>query len=177
MKKILVVLLVSLGLQTQAQSAYCDSLDINMELTTDVTTPWSMVYYLNGNYYGQENLDSLGLGSYEWWIYSLTILPPCPTIYYGNDITVTLPTNIFDTFKLCTTLDHTFLDCTVCDTLVFQGDFWTFISSPSTPLSVEEFKTNPILDNKTYDLLGREITEVPVGTIYIQNNKKYITLK
>ena len=34
-----------------------------------------------------------------------------------------------------------------------------------------------INDNKMYDLLGRELTEVPVGVMYIRNNKKYIRIK
>ena len=32
-------------------------------------------------------------------------------------------------------------------------------------------------DEKMYDLMGRELTEVPVGVIYIRNNKKYIRVK
>ena len=29
--------------------------------------------------------------------------------------------------------------------------------------------------NKIYDLLGRELSEVPVGVMYIRNKKLYIT--
>ena len=32
-------------------------------------------------------------------------------------------------------------------------------------------------DEKMYDLMGRELTEVPVGVIYIKNNKKFIRVK
>ena len=28
-----------------------------------------------------------------------------------------------------------------------------------------------------YDLLGRELVEAPIGTMYIRNNKKYIRIK
>jgi hypothetical protein len=41
------------------------------------------------------------------------------------------------------------------------------------PTSIKEiiFEIN---NNKIYDLLGRELTEVPVGVMYIRNQKKYI---
>ena len=32
-------------------------------------------------------------------------------------------------------------------------------------------------DGKIYDLIGRELTEVPVGVMYIRNQKKYIRTK
>ena len=42
------------------------------------------------------------------------------------------------------------------------------------PLSVIDLKENTLNDDKTYDLLGREIFNIPKGTIYIKNRKKYI---
>ena len=44
----------------------------------------------------------------------------------------------------------------------------------STTFNGMELKPNTVNDNKTYDLLGREIFEVPKGTIYIKNRKKFI---
>ena len=41
--------------------------------------------------------------------------------------------------------------------------------------SINELTFNKINNNKMYDLLGRELTEIPVGTMYIRNNKLYIT--
>ena len=37
-----------------------------------------------------------------------------------------------------------------------------------------EIKPNAVDDNKMYDLLGREIFEVPIGAVYIKNRKKFI---
>ena len=44
---------------------------------------------------------------------------------------------------------------------------------PSNTVSVHEI-TPTINDNIIYDLLGRELFEIPKGTIYIKNGKKYI---
>ena len=41
-------------------------------------------------------------------------------------------------------------------------------------LSIIDLKENTLNDGKTYDLLGREIFNIPKGTIYIKNRKKYI---
>ena len=43
--------------------------------------------------------------------------------------------------------------------------------SMSNPTSITELTFEKINNNKMYDLLGRELTEVPVGTMYIQNRK------
>ena len=172
MKRILLTLVLGLGLLTaNTQNISCDSLNMNIELTTDVTTPWSMIYYLNGTLTFQGNINN-----HTWTLLNINVLPLCASWYYGNDIAVTLPTNIYDTLELCWTVFDNFIDCTICDTLVFQGDFWTSIS-PSTPLLIEEFKTNSFSDNKNYDLLGREVTDIALGSIYIRNNKKYIRVK
>ena len=42
------------------------------------------------------------------------------------------------------------------------------------PVGITELKSSIINDGKTYDLLGREIFEIPKGTIYIKNRKKFI---
>ena len=39
---------------------------------------------------------------------------------------------------------------------------------------IEELTIDQLNDNKMYDLLGRELLEVPIGQMYIQNRKKYI---
>ena len=40
--------------------------------------------------------------------------------------------------------------------------------------SIQEFQSNTFNNNKMYDLIGREVIDVPLGTIYIKNGKKYI---
>ena len=42
------------------------------------------------------------------------------------------------------------------------------------PLGFAELELNTPDDGKTYDLLGRELLEIPKGTIYIKNRKKFI---
>jgi len=43
------------------------------------------------------------------------------------------------------------------------------------PTSINELTFDRVNDNKIYDLLGKELNEIPVGTMYIRNNKLYIT--
>ena len=45
------------------------------------------------------------------------------------------------------------------------------------PTSIEEYTTTEIVDNKMYDLYGRELLTAPIGQMYIQNRKKYIKLR
>ena len=40
--------------------------------------------------------------------------------------------------------------------------------------SVQEIEVNKITDGKIYDLLGREVTEMNIGQMYLRDNKKFI---
>lgn len=56
---------------------------------------------------------------------------------------------------------------------------WTFIHNNSgvdytETAGIEELKRSIIMDNKIYDMFGRELKEVPIGQIYIRNRKKFI---
>ena len=66
--------------------------------------------------------------------------------------------------------------CNICDTLVYNPNLyqWEFMSSMGNPLVIKEIKNNSFLNNKIYDLLGRELSEIPTGTIYIKNREKFI---
>ena len=44
----------------------------------------------------------------------------------------------------------------------------------SSVTSIEELEIKTINNNKIYDVLGRELKEIPVGTTYILNRKLYI---
>ena len=63
--------------------------------------------------------------------------------------------------------------CSREDWLVFDGTNWVLLNM--NPTSINELTFNKVNDNKIYDLLGRELNEIPVGTMYIKNNKLYIT--
>jgi hypothetical protein len=40
--------------------------------------------------------------------------------------------------------------------------------------AIHEIKLNKVNDSRLYDMLGRELTKVKIGQMYIRNNKKYI---
>jgi len=83
-----------------------------------------------------------------------------------------------DTVKVCYDVmlyeSNTMEVCTRCDTVIYDGNNWVLFSMSNTT-SINEIVLNKINNNKMYDLLGRELNEIPVGTIYIRNNKLYIT--
>ena len=65
--------------------------------------------------------------------------------------------------------------CTDCDSLVYDGNSYQWVLyNMNNPTAIEEIILGISNDNKTYDLLGREIFEIPKGTIYIKDRKKFI---
>ena len=66
--------------------------------------------------------------------------------------------------------------CFGCDTLVYNPNSYQWEVTSAQPLSFAELELelNTPDDEKTYDLLGRELLEIPKGTIYIKNRKKFI---
>ena len=87
-----------------------------------------------------------------------------------------------DTIKVCldiigTNNFGTTVTCTQCDTLVYGFNGWMRMMM-SSPTSINEMTLyNTISDNKIYDMLGREVNDVVLGTMYIRNGKKYIQIK
>jgi len=103
--------------------------------------------------------------------------------YSGSGDTVSFP-NILqtDTVKLCYDayiyIQGAAYICTHCDSLVYDNNSYTWVLlNTSTPTAIQELEFNSVLGNKMYDMLGRELTEVPLGTMYIQNGKKYIKIR
>ena len=45
------------------------------------------------------------------------------------------------------------------------------------PLSINELIFNRTNNGKIYDILGRELSEIPLGSIYIKNRKLYFKKK
>ena len=167
MKKILLVVLVSLGLQTQAQISYCDSI----EMSVTSSTPYTIDLTTN-----LPSMNIPGIITYDWSAYLL-----CTTCI-GTDTTATphFQVTTGDTVVVCLTtmidVNGFVVSCYVCDTLVDINGLggWMFMSTMGNPVAITELKLNTINDNKTYDLLGREIFEIPLGKMYIKNNKKCI---
>jgi len=199
MKKILLALLVVIGLQTQSQNiiaippatvewhcnalakvsegiillphrfprlSWCDSLSY--------TTDPGPEFLVTGNASGLSNMvDSI---IWSWSACNST------TCYAATGTSVIafpgiLPT---DTVKICYDayiyyLGATYI-CTDCDSLVYDANSYSWILlNQNNPTTINELTLEPINDNKIYDLLGRELNEIPVGTMYIRNQKLYIT--
>ena len=66
--------------------------------------------------------------------------------------------------------------CNQCDSMVYsQGSGqWVLYNYQGNTTGISELEITRLNDNKIYDLLGRELTEIPLGTMYIRNNKKHI---
>ncbi len=59
--------------------------------------------------------------------------------------------------------------------MVYDANSYSWvIMNIGNPTAIKEIILEISDDNKMYDLLGREIFEIPKGTIYIKNRKKYI---
>ena len=166
MKKILLVLLVSLGLQTQAQQAVpyfcCDSLtywvdpsqgfNVGLDTTGIVHNPDSIDVYwavcTNGMCYSGQGMFA----------------------YFGQVMTT-------DTVKLCYDVmmytSNTVEVCTHCDDLIYDGNNWVLFNMGTTGINELQFTWED--DGIIYDLMGRKLKAIPTGTMYIRNNKLYIT--
>ena len=171
MKKLLLVLLVTLGLQTQAQIT-CDSITttyLNISPTTiEVET-------------NVLNLGIPGLILHSWDLYSGCW--DAIITYSDTNVNVVIPLPdpiVVDTFILCNWGDfwYTPWTCYPCDTFVWNENNWEKMGIPSNPTSIQQIAIEKFNNNKIYDLLGREIIgDIPNNTMYIRNNKKYIRIK
>ena len=168
MKKLLLAVLVLFGLQTQAQQAApyfcCDSItywidqsqgfNVGLDTTGIVHNPDSIVVYwgvcTNGLCYADQ-------GMYAYF----------PQVTTSDTLKVNYDVYLYTS--------NTMEVCTHCDYLIFDQNTYSWVLFNMMPTSINELTFNRVNDNKMYDLLGRELTEIPVGTIYIRNNKLYIT--
>jgi len=165
MKKILFILLVALGLQTKAQINVCDSISY----TTTSTINYPLI--LSGSAPGLLNMaDSVT------WIWQVCNSTMCYSATGENASFGQVSTT--DTLKVCyDVIIHmngmTYV-CSGCDSLVYNQNSYQWEVISARPVGITELKSNLIDNGKTYDLLGREIFEIPKGTIYIKNRKKFI---
>ena len=164
MKKLLIALLVSLGLQTQAQLTVCDSLSYSIYPNTILTvTPSS------GGLSGQ-------VGAIDWNFTACNDVA-CYIAQGNNPFTFPL-INMSDTVKLCYdayvyALDSSVTVCSYCDSLVYNFNLFTWVVLSSNVVSVNEVLLRPV-DSKSYDIMGREMFYVPSGVMYIKNRRLYI---
>tara|TARA_Y100000593_G_scaffold59634_1_gene110569 strand:+ start:144 stop:659 length:516 start_codon:yes stop_codon:yes gene_type:complete len=170
MKKLLLVVLVLFGLQTQAQitNPYfcCDSITywtdqiMNGPINVGLDTT-NMIH----------NPDSIEV----WWSCCSQQTGQC----YGGQGITTYFSQIMTTDTIKVGYDvHLYENgvaevCSREDWLVFDGTNWVLLNM--LPTSINELTSNKVNDGKIYDMLGRELKEIPVGIMYIKNNKLYIT--
>ena len=162
MKKIILILLVALGLQTQAQVMYCDS--ISYTTSSTINFPFGV----SGSI---PNIP--GTATWDWQVCNSTMC------YSGSGINAGFgQVSLTDTLKVCydvlIDINGFTCVCTGCDSLVYNPNSYQWELAATQPLDVVELESSIVNDNKMYDLLGREIFEVPIGEIYIKNGKKFI---
>ena len=169
MKKVLLALLVSLGLQTQAQISPCDSVEYAITSTAN-TNLLQLEAWVNGTC--PVNFPCI-VSNCSWTVCddNLCYGDTGTTVYFQQFMTT-------DTIKVCLTTDMTIdtmtYTCMQCDSLVFGPNGWMLMSMGNTT-SINELTFNRVNDGKIYDLLGRELNEIPVGKLYIRNRQLYIT--
>ena len=161
MKKLLLILLAALGLQTQAQMVPCDSISY----VTSSTINYPLVIS------GVANIP--GTVTWDWTVCNANLC------YSDSGQNASFgQISLTDTLKVCydvlIDINGMTYACTNCDTLVYNPNSYQWEPMVAQPVGIAELKPNPINDGKTYDLLGREIFEIPKGTIYIKNRKKFI---
>jgi len=169
MKRILLAVLVLIGLQTQAQINPCDSVEYAITSTAN-TNVLQLEAWVNGTC--PVNFPCI-VSDYSWTICddALCFSDTGTTVYFQQFMTN-------DTIKVCLTTTMTIntmtYTCMQCDSLVFGPNGWMLMNM-GNPLAINDLQLNIINDGRMYDLLGRELNEIPVGTMYIRNNKLYIT--
>jgi len=164
-KRILFILLAALGFHSQAQINVCDS----VSYTTTSTINYPLI--VSGSASGLSNMiDS------TTWIWQVCNSTMCYSATGENASFGQVSTT--DTLKVCyDVIIHmggmTYV-CTGCDSLVYNQNSYQWEAMSAQPVGITELKPNLVDDGKMYDLLGREIFEIPKGTIYIKNRKKFI---
>jgi hypothetical protein len=161
MKKILLVTLVLLGLQTQAQQSWCDSLTTQHYPVTGISITLTSI---------PSGVDSVEV----LWTACNT-----STCYSADGVTGYFPLiSLSDTVKLCYDVwlytANTVETCNQCDSIIHDGNSWILFNRGNT-VGIEELMKNEGANNKMYDMLGRELTEIPLGEMYIRNKRLYIT--
>ena len=164
MKKLLLALLVLFGLQTKAQINYCDS--ISYATSSTINYPFIVT--------GVANIP--GTLSWNWTVCNSNLC------YSSSGVNASFgQVSLTDTLKVCydvlIDINGFTYTCTSCDSLVYNPNSYQWEPMVAQPLVVVELESNILNDNKMYDLLGREIFEIPLGDMYIKNNRKCIRIK
>ena len=177
MKKVLLALLVSLGLQTQAQTL-CDS---NMTYTIGSQMQLEIAIPVTGNSLPtMAPLYAVTYGGQTMLGQDSCFSGPCTHLVYNYNPTTGMP---YDTITTC--ISYTLTDSlgyvdtmSCCFNQVWDGQAWMLMSNIGVPTAILEYECQMgcscCMSNKIYDMLGRELTEIPTGKMYIRNQKLYI---
>tara|TARA_R100000900_G_scaffold143496_1_gene126492 strand:+ start:16 stop:798 length:783 start_codon:yes stop_codon:yes gene_type:complete len=65
--------------------------------------------------------------------------------------------------------------CSREEWLIYDGTNWVLLNM--LPTGIEELMKNEGVNNVIYDLMGREVTKLNKGVMYIRNQKKFIILR
>ena len=171
MKKILLALLVSLGLQTQAQQAApyfcCDSITywtdqgqglfIGLDTTNMIHNPDSMtIYWGVCTGFSGGGICYTGDGISDYF----------PQITTSDTIKVGYDVYIYENGSVEV--------CSIEEWLIYDQGVYNWVLLNMLPTNIEEIVIERFNDGKIYDLMGKELKYIPTGIMYIKNNKKYI---
>ena len=179
MKRLLLIVLVLFGLQTsQAQTSgpMCDA----MEISVIAGDSW---YVTLGTNLLEVNLPEWGIGvetsQYEW-----DCCLTCGTnVSEDTNPTTSFFTDTLETYYTCISVTYSVLVeggamcyvCDKCNALVWEkGEWKLYPVGHLNTTSVQEIETHTINDGKIYDLLGKELSSIPRGKVYIKNGEKFI---
>ena len=169
MKNILLTIALGLGILTSnAQINYCDSVSYTVvQGTQTLTTMGDASPFIN-------MVDSI---VWNWQACNATM---CYSGYgdtasFGQILTT-------DTVKVCYDAyiyyDSSIYICAQCDSLVYDVNSYSWVlMNMGNPTGVNEVDLYSKKCLKMFDVLGRELTTAPIGTMYIRNNKKYIRVR
>jgi hypothetical protein len=200
MKKKLILLAITFGLHQSIQAQVitcvpCDQLGMVMNVGSSEN---SISIYHSGQYMTHpqsENIFMWEFTNQQGNIVHQDILVDESTITFGHNWSLTDTINVSVHFvNDSANLDAWYINqglspsgnsinCLFEDQIYWETGAntpwgsWTFVYNNSgLTVGIDEIETNPIYDNKIYDMLGRELKEVPIGQPYIQNGKKKVIL-
>ena len=162
MKKLLLISLIALGIKTSAQVNYCDSISY----TTTSTLNFPLVVS------GIANIP--GIVTWNWTVCNANLC------YSSSGVNASFgQVSLTDTLKVCydvlIDINGMTYACSGCDSLVYNPNSYQWEKMSTLPTSIEEVDIYSKKCLKMYDLLGRELSSIPVGKIYIKNNRLCIS--
>ena len=161
MKKIILILSILLGLQTQAQIAPCDSL--SYQTSSTINYP-----------FGITGLGTANIPGTATWTWTVCNSNMC---YSATGTNASFgQVSLTDTLKVCYNvlidINGMTYTCARCDTLIYNPNSYQWESKVSNPIVTSiDPPLSTINDNKIYDLLGRELTSIPIGKLYIRDRR------